>query len=157
MNRDENPEIGPIRQDEPSGGPSKPAAQTAGKTDRSLLFGIVAVQMNFITREGLVSGMKAWLVSKQRSLGEILVETELMQAEHRKMLEPLVTAFLQQYDNDPKQCLAALSSITSIEADLDQLRDPDLTLSFQQVSESQDSKPIAEDKGTGPNGTVERG
>jgi len=115
-----------------------------GTTDRNLLFGIVAAQLNFISRQGLVSGMKAWVLNKHRTLGEILVELKVLQPEHRQMLEPLVTAYLKQYDNDPKQCLAALSSITSIKAELDKLQDPDLTLSLNDLSAFNAPKPMPE-------------
>ena len=42
--------------------------------DRNLLFGILALQNNFINREVLLAAFTAWVVDKQRPLGEILRE-----------------------------------------------------------------------------------
>ena len=40
-------------------------------SDRTLLFGILALQMDFITREQLVAGMQAWVLAKEVSLAEL--------------------------------------------------------------------------------------
>ena len=42
--------------------------------DRNLLFGINALQNDFITRDALIAAMNAWVLEKHRPLGEILVE-----------------------------------------------------------------------------------
>ena len=47
---------------------------TNPQNDRNLLFGILAMQMDFVSRDGLVAGMNAWVLAKQRPLSEILVE-----------------------------------------------------------------------------------
>ena len=41
--------------------------------DRNLLFGILALQMDFIGRDALVRAMNAWVLDKHKPLGEILV------------------------------------------------------------------------------------
>ncbi len=41
-------------------------------TDRNLLFGILALQNDFITRDQLVEAINAWVLAKQRPLGELL-------------------------------------------------------------------------------------
>jgi hypothetical protein len=40
--------------------------------DRNLLFGILALQMDFIDRDALVEAMNAWVLDKTRPLGQIL-------------------------------------------------------------------------------------
>jgi len=47
---------------------------TSSASDRNLLFGILALQMDFITRDGLIDGMQAWTLAKTQSLGEVLVD-----------------------------------------------------------------------------------
>ena len=37
-------------------------------TDRNLLFGILALQMDFIDREQLVAAMNAWVLEKDKPL-----------------------------------------------------------------------------------------
>ena len=44
------------------------------ETDRNLLFGILALQMDFVTRDDLITGMNSWILEKNRTLGEILVK-----------------------------------------------------------------------------------
>src|SRR5947209_6390450 len=51
---------------------SKPARPRAADTDRHLLFGILAVQMDFIGRDALIAGMHAWVLDKARPLGHSL-------------------------------------------------------------------------------------
>ena len=41
--------------------------------DRNLLFGILALQMDFISRDAVIAGMHAWVLDKTR-LCDILVE-----------------------------------------------------------------------------------
>ena len=41
--------------------------------DRNLLFGILALQMDFVSRDALVAAMHAWVMAKSKSLGEILL------------------------------------------------------------------------------------
>ena len=43
-------------------------------SDRNLLFGILALQMDFITRDALVAAMNAWVLQKHRSLADLLEE-----------------------------------------------------------------------------------
>jgi hypothetical protein len=42
--------------------------------DRILLFGILALQMDFISRDALIQGMNAWVLEKARPLGALLLE-----------------------------------------------------------------------------------
>src|SRR5467141_1058386 len=43
-------------------------------SDRNLLFGILALQMDFISRDALVAAMNAWVLDKAKNLGQILLE-----------------------------------------------------------------------------------
>ena len=42
--------------------------------DRNLLFGIVAMQMDFISREALIAAVSAWVQDKSKPLDDILVD-----------------------------------------------------------------------------------
>ena len=52
--------------------PSRPSA------DRNLLFGILALQMDFISRDALIAAMNAWVLDKAKPLGQILVEQKAL-------------------------------------------------------------------------------
>ena len=38
-------------------------------SDRNLLFGILAVQMDFVSRDDLIAAMNAWVLDKVKPLG----------------------------------------------------------------------------------------
>jgi tRNA A-37 threonylcarbamoyl transferase component Bud32/tetratricopeptide (TPR) repeat protein len=77
-------------------------------SDRNLLFGVLALQMDFINRDALVVALNAWVLDKSRPLGEILVAQGAMQIVQRNLLEPLVDAHLAMHSNDVEKSLAAV-------------------------------------------------
>ena len=52
--------------------------------DRNLLFGVLAVQMGFITRDQLVAAMNAWTRDKTRPVGEVLRAQKVVSAEEQE-------------------------------------------------------------------------
>ena len=46
----------------------------ASHADRNLLFGILALQMDFISRDALVAAMNAWGLNKSQPLSQVLVD-----------------------------------------------------------------------------------
>src|SRR5437899_3121034 len=91
--------------------------------DRNLLFGILALQMDFITRDQLIAAMNAWVLDKAKPLAALLFDQQALNAEHRQLLEAMVAAHIQQHGNDPQQCLAALSSASAIRRELERIAD----------------------------------
>src|SRR5947209_7127570 len=79
--------------------------------DRNLLFGILAVQLDFVTKDALVAAMGAWLLDKARPLGDILRDRGDLSAEELAHLAALVEIHLKRHGNDPQRSLAALSSV----------------------------------------------
>src|SRR5947209_11934039 len=79
--------------------------------DRNLLFGILAVQLDFITRDALIAAMGAWLLDKGKPLGDILRDQRQLSTERLQLLTALVAEHLRQHGDDPQQSLAALSSM----------------------------------------------
>src|SRR5438094_5731578 len=95
--------------------PSRPSA------DRNLLFGILALQMDFISRDALIAAMNAWVLDKAKPLGQILVEQGALRSDAYTLLEALVQKHLELHGNNPEQSLAALSSAGSVRDDLRQI------------------------------------
>src|ERR1700745_1031864 len=113
----------------PEGEPmSQPAA------DRNLLFGILALQMDFIRRDDLIAAMHAWVLDKAKPLGQILVERGALDTDNRAWLEAGVERHLAKHGQDPQRSLAAVSSIRSARRDLEQIADPDLQASLLHVA-----------------------
>src|SRR5947209_10140572 len=94
--------------------------------DRNLLFGILALQMDFITRDALVAAMHAWMLDKAKPLGLILREQGKLAEEEHALLEGLVRKHREKHGNDPQRSLAAAGSVKSVRQDLEQLADPDV-------------------------------
>ncbi|HEV2971260.1 MAG TPA: protein kinase [Pirellulales bacterium] len=101
--------------------------------DRNLLFGILALQMDFINREQLVAAMNAWVLTKEKPLGQILGDQQALSAERRMLLEALVGEHLKLHGNDPEKSLAAVSSAGAVRGDLQKINDPGLQASLMRM------------------------
>jgi serine/threonine protein kinase len=102
--------------------------------DRNLLFGILALQMDFIARDALIAAMNAWVLEKAKPLGQILLEQGTLQPEDRALLDTMVRRHLELHGNDAEKSLAALSSIGSVRKELEQVGDPEVQASLVHVS-----------------------
>src|SRR5438270_417474 len=102
--------------------------------DRNLLFGILALQMDFITRDQLVAAMHAWVLDKGKPLGQVLQDQRALAADRRTLLEALVAEHLKQHDGDPHNSLASLSSVSSAKRLLARTEDPDVQASLLSLS-----------------------
>jgi len=99
--------------------------------DRNLLFGIVALQMDFITRDQLIAAMNAWVLDKHKPLGQVLCEQGAFSAEDREAIDSLVRRHLLRHDNNAERSLAALSSIGQrLRDDLGRISDPQVQASL---------------------------
>lgn len=81
-------------------------------SDLNLLFGVLALQLDFIRRDDLVRGMNAWVLKKHLPLGHIMEEQKLLTTERRALLDGLVNEHIKQHDNDPEKSLAAVAPET---------------------------------------------
>ena len=109
-------------------------SMSASNHDQNLLFGILALQMDFISRDALVAAMNAWVLAKEKSLGQILQEQKALDADSCQLLEALVQKHLALHGDDPQKSLAALSSLGSARRPLQEIADADLQASLAQVS-----------------------
>jgi len=102
--------------------------------DRNLLFGVLALQMDFISRDALIAAMSAWAVAKSRSIGEILVEQGALADEAHTLLAALVARHVALHKGDPQQSLAALRVPQELRSDLEQFRDDDVQATLARIS-----------------------
>jgi tetratricopeptide (TPR) repeat protein/tRNA A-37 threonylcarbamoyl transferase component Bud32 len=107
--------------------PTSPAA------DRNLLFGVLALQMDFIDRDALVQAMNAWVLDKHKPLGQILVAQHALAADEQAVLEALVQKHLQRHSNDPEKSLSAVASLGPLRHALELVADSDLHASLAHV------------------------
>ncbi|MBY0523723.1 MAG: tetratricopeptide repeat protein [Gemmataceae bacterium] len=108
-------------------------------SDRNLLFGILALQMDFISRDALIRAMSAWAVEKTQPLGQILVQQGALREDARALLEPLVRKHLEMHDNDAEKSLVAVGTVSAVCEDLQHVTDADVHASL---------KPFAHDSPT---------
>jgi hypothetical protein len=118
--------------------------------DRNLLFGILALQMDFISRDALISAMSAWVLDKSRALGHILQEQGALRADRRALLDSLVENHLEMHAGDARQSLAAVASVHPVRQELEQIADADVQASLVHVGDTPTNDPLATSAHVGP-------
>jgi serine/threonine protein kinase len=102
--------------------------------DRNLLFGIIALQMDFISRDALIAAMNAWVLNKATPLSQILLDQGALSVSRRSMLEPVVEEHIKLHDGNPQKSLAAVGPVGSVRKRLSLIADPELQASLPRVS-----------------------
>src|SRR5262249_57605963 len=99
---------------------------TREATGRNLLFGILALQNNFIGRDDLLAAFNSWDADKSRPLAQFLVDRGALDQARRALLEALVAEHLKQHGGDPEASLPALTSLPPVPHHLDRSHNPHL-------------------------------
>ncbi|MBL8823584.1 MAG: hypothetical protein JNJ77_13425 [Planctomycetia bacterium] len=103
-------------------------------TDRNLLVGILAVQMNFIRNDELILAMNHWVLEKHLSLSAILTKHQILSTTRAALLGAVVDEHLKAHGEDARQCLLTLSHNGSLPAALEQIKDEEVQQSVQDLS-----------------------
>jgi WD40 repeat protein/tRNA A-37 threonylcarbamoyl transferase component Bud32 len=103
---------------------------TPNHTDRNLLCGMLALQMNFVSRDDLVGAMQTWVFDKSKGLEQILQDQGKLSAARRQTLDVVLAEHLKAHDNDPQQSLAGLAVPGELCRDLVELKDADIHASL---------------------------
>jgi len=88
--------------------PADPPTDSAA--DYNLLFGMLALEMEFVTRDQMVAAMHAWMLDKSQTLGEIFVRQQALTAHRRKLLDDLVAEHVAQHDHDVRKSVVAVAT-----------------------------------------------
>ncbi|MBC8117723.1 MAG: serine/threonine protein kinase, partial [Candidatus Saccharimonas sp.] len=102
--------------------------------DCNLLLGVLALQLDFVTREQLVAVVTGWLREKETPLGQLFERQKILTAARRQLLEALVDEHLRQHGGDVEQSLATLSSLGPVRDELQRLGDEELSISLSRVA-----------------------
>jgi eukaryotic-like serine/threonine-protein kinase len=113
---------------------SQPTTRPRDDAGRNLLFGVLALQNNFIGREDLLAAFAVWVADRARSLDQLLVDRGALDDVRRALLQALVAEHLKQYGGSTDASLAAVSSFGSVREELEKLNDPDLRASLAATS-----------------------
>jgi serine/threonine-protein kinase len=114
-------------------------------TDGNLIFGLLALQMDFVTRVQLLDALHAWMFEKHTPLGDILVRRGVLERDDRDDLDRLVARHVQRH-GDPRASLAALRIDPAVRQDLESLQDPEVQCSVAALPPT----PEAPDRSVGP-------
>ena len=112
----------------PQSGRPRPSP-TRKDTSRSLLFGLLALQNNFIDRDALLAAFSSW-VADRSAPGSAPPGPRRARPSRHALLEALVAEHVKLHGDDPEGSLAALSSIGSVRDDLSRFADSDLQTSL---------------------------
>jgi serine/threonine-protein kinase len=106
---------------------------SAASTDRDLLIGIAALQMNLSSRQGMAAAVTSWAAgAKRRPLGHVLAERGDLDAPTVAHLEALVDKQIEASGGDARARLASMATLPGAdsviaaagETDLDSLHPP---------------------------------
>ena len=86
------------------------------ETERSLLFGVVALQSGAVDADGLAETCAAWAAEPTLPLADLMVDRGLMTDEQRTQVEETVARELASHGGDPRATLAATIDGRSLEA-----------------------------------------
>jgi tetratricopeptide (TPR) repeat protein/tRNA A-37 threonylcarbamoyl transferase component Bud32 len=115
-------------------------ANGGASADRDLLYGIVALQVDFITRDALIDALNAWVLDKHRPLGEILIAEGALKREDHELLEPMVARHIQMHGGRAEQSLAALNCSGDVPTVLRGIPDADVQASLAEIDATQSGK-----------------
>ncbi len=116
--------------------------------ESNLLYGILAMQMDFISREDLIAATSAWVKEKSIPLSQLLLERNMIDPAVHEVLQSLLLKHLERHGNDARKSLASLSSIGSLRQDLGSINDSDVEASLVHVGASMPDAHIAETMAT---------
>jgi serine/threonine-protein kinase len=91
---------------------------------------MLALQMGFVTRDGLIAAMHAWVLDQNKPLGHILREQGQLGEDRLALLDALVREHLRAHGGDAQQSLASLSSVSEIRDRLGKIGCPKLDCSL---------------------------
>jgi serine/threonine-protein kinase len=87
-------------------GPANGQARGAQDTDRNLLFGVLALQADFLDNERFARACALWAADKGRPLGQVLVEQGWLTPEDRAAVERLLSRKVNKHGGDVHASLA---------------------------------------------------
>ena len=124
--------------------------QASSHGEGDLLYGILAMQMDFISREDLIAAVSAWVRDKSIPLSQVLLDRNMIDSALHDILQSLVHKHLECHDHDARRSLASLSSIGSLREELGSIQDADVEASLDHVAALDSDARTAETMSTGP-------
>lgn len=107
--------------------------------DRNLLIGVLALQMDFISRQQLVEALSAWVLDKSVTLDQILHQRGAVDDKTRPLLIALVDNHLRLHSGNATDSLASISSSSANSVDwkneiMKELKDKEVTATLETLA-----------------------
>jgi hypothetical protein len=93
-------------------------------TDRNLLFGVLALQLDLIDRDRFAEACAAWSARKSTSLGDLLVERGWLTTTDRDAVEHVLKRRIDNHCGDVKASL--IQTVSRVQPPIDGLDDPEI-------------------------------
>jgi hypothetical protein len=126
-----------------------PPDRTLADAGHNLLFGLLALQNHFVSREALLNAYAVWVVDKARPLGQVLRDRGVLDEDRYALVEALVAEHLMLHGDDPDQSLAAFGKLNSVRRDLERLGDADVKVGLAATTSRSDGSSGDADAWTG--------
>ncbi len=101
--------------------------------DRHLLFGLLALQNEFIDKRQLVAAFGAWIADHARPLDEVLVLQSAIKEDDRALLSRLVDRHIAARGGDVSASLRSFNGSDPIREELERLADGDVLQSIAKL------------------------
>jgi tetratricopeptide (TPR) repeat protein/tRNA A-37 threonylcarbamoyl transferase component Bud32 len=95
----------------------------SSSSDRNLIFGLLALQMDFLTGEQLLDALHAWMLRKTTPVGEILRERGWLNERRLELLQGMVEEHIAQHGGNAQASLAALRVDGAVRDELSRIED----------------------------------
>ena len=112
-------------------------------TERNLLVGVFALQLEFISSGQFVGAISNWVRDKNRSLESVLIEQGSLDPRDADMLNEMVSKHVSQSNGDAR-AITLPETVSRIEDDLTSIGDADLDMFLHMLKQrSEDEHPVA--------------
>ena len=91
--------------------------------DRNLLYGVLAVQLGFVTRDQLIAATSRWVLNKEQPLGEVFIRQGMITRADGQIIDGVVAKQLERNGSDARQSLHSLAGVAGLEETLELLGD----------------------------------
>jgi tetratricopeptide (TPR) repeat protein/tRNA A-37 threonylcarbamoyl transferase component Bud32 len=104
-------------------------------TDRNLLFGVLAVQLGFVTRDQLIAATSRWVLDKDLPLGEVFIRQGMISRAESQIVDGVVQKQLERNGSDARQTLRTLEGLEDLRETLKRLGDSTVpeTVEFETI------------------------
>ncbi len=87
---------------------------TAASADRDMLFGTLAMQLEFVTRDQLISATSEWALNRRQPLGEVFLSKGFINRAESQVIENVVQKHLERNQGDPRQSLDSIEAFRAL-------------------------------------------